>query len=72
MLSLTSSGLVFVLMGKQAQELESLIGQQHFVFKTYHPAYATRTGTDWDCDDVFNKVNEILLQNNGEDLQIKW
>ena len=72
MLSVTSSGLIFILMGKQAHELESLIGQQHYVFKTYHPAYAIRTGTEWDCENVFNKANEILLKNNGEDFQIKW
>lgn len=72
MLSLTSSGLVFILMGKTAQEFESLIGPQHYVFKTHHPAYATRTGSQWDCQDVFNKTNDILLKNNGESFQIDW
>lgn len=72
MLSLTSSGLVFILMGKTAQEFESIIGPQHYVFKTYHPAYAIHTGTQWDCQDVFNRVNVVLKQNNGESFQINW
>ena len=72
MLSLTSSGLVFILMGKQAQELEPVIGASHHILKTHHPAYAARTGTDWDCENVFNKTNEILKQSNGEEFQIRW
>lgn len=71
-LSLTSSGLVFILMGKQAQELESLIGKHHYVFQTYHPVYAVYNKTEWDCMDVFRKTNEILKKNNGEKFQITW
>lgn len=72
MLSLTSSGLVFILMGKQAQEFEGMIGAQHYVFKTHHPAYATYNHVDWECNNVFNEVNRILKQNNGESFQIEW
>lgn len=72
MLSLTSSGLIFILMGKKAEELESLIGSHHYVLKTFHPAYAVRNNTEWECEDVFNKANDILRKNNGQDFTIKW
>jgi len=72
MLSLTHNGLIFILMGKKAEELESLIGPQHYVFKTTHPAYAIKKNISWECEDVFNKTNEILLKNNGPDYRIEW
>lgn len=72
MLSLTSSGLIFVLMGSKAQELESIIGPNHYVLKTSHPASAVYTGGQWDCKDVFNQVNQILERNNGPEFTIKW
>lgn len=72
MLSLTSSGLIFVLLGSKAQELESVIGQNHYILKTSHPASASYTKTTWDCNNVFNEVNKILKNNNGPDFQIIW
>ena len=71
-LNFTNSGLIFVLMGKQAQELEPLIGQQHHIIKTTHPAYASYTKTLWDCNDVFNECNKIITANNGKDFKINW
>lgn len=72
MLSLTNSGLIFILLGAKAQELEPVIGQSHYILKASHPASAAYTKTTWDCNDVFNKANEILTQNNGPQFQITW
>ncbi len=72
MLSLTSSGLIFMLLGSKAQELESLIGQNHYILKASHPASAAYTKTTWDCNDIFNKANEILSKNNGPQYKIQW
>jgi uracil-DNA glycosylase len=72
MLNLTSSGLIFILLGTKAQELESVIGQNHYVLKASHPASAAYTKTTWECNDVFNEVNRILTKNNGSDFQIIW
>lgn len=72
MLNHTNTGLIFVLMGKKAQEFESLISENHYVLKTSHPMSAIYSGTSWDCDDVFNKINQILKQNNGSEYKIKW
>lgn len=72
MLSLTNSGLIFMLLGAKAQELESVIGQNHYILKASHPASAAYTKTVWDCNDIFNKANEILEKNNGPQYKIEW
>lgn len=72
MLNLTNSGLVFILLGKQAQELEQIIGQNHYVLKASHPASAGYSGRDWDCNDVFNKANELIKNMNGFSFCINW
>ena len=71
-LSLTNSGLIFMLLGAKAQELESIIGQNHYILKASHPASAAYTKTTWDCNDIFNKANEILAKNNGPQYKIQW
>lgn len=72
MLSLTNSGLIFCLLGQKAQELESIIGDAHYVLKASHPASAAYKGGVWDSGDLFNKVNEIVKQNNGPQFQVQW
>ena len=61
-----------MLFGAKAQELESIIGQNHYILKASHPASAAYTKTTWDCNDVFNKANEILNKNNGPQFKIDW
>lgn len=72
MLSLTNSGIIFVLLGKQAHELESLISDNHYVLKVSHPASAAYSGGNWDSKDVFNEINKIIEKNNGSEFAIKW
>jgi uracil-DNA glycosylase len=72
MLSLTNSGLIFMLFGAKAQELESVIGPNHYILKATHPASAAYTKTTWDCNDVFNQANDIIEKNNGKPLCISW
>jgi uracil-DNA glycosylase len=71
-LNFTDSGLIFVLMGKQAQELEGLIGEHHHIIKVSHPASAAYTKTVWDCGNMFNEINRIIKGQNGPDFTIKW
>lgn len=73
MLNFTDSGLIFILLGKQAQELESIIGPNHYVLKASHPASAAHNGTYiWDCNDVWNETNRLIEGNNGKEFKIKW
>lgn len=72
MLSLTNSGLIFCLLGQKAQELESSISQSHYILKASHPASAAYSKTDWDCNDLFNEANRIIVANNGPQYKIEW
>jgi len=71
MLNFQQSGLIFVLMGKQAQAYEALIGEHHTILKSTHPAYAAYMKQHkWDCNDIFNKVNHKLIDSKRE--KILW
>ena len=48
--------LVFVLMGRKAEEWAPLLSNMK-IYKVAHPASAAYKGGEWDCKDVFNKVN---------------
>ena len=71
-LNYTDTGLIFVLMGKQAQELESMLGEHHHILKVSHPASAAYTKTTWDCKDVFNEINKIINGQHGPEFKIQW
>lgn len=71
MLNFKQSGLIWVLMGKQAQSFDSIIGEHHLVSTTTHPAFAAYQKLhSWDCGDVFNKVNAQLTDLKKE--RILW
>ena len=73
MLNFTDSGLVFILLGSKAQELESIIGPNHYILKASHPASAAHNGTNiWDCKDVFNEANRLIEKTNGSEFKIIW
>jgi len=72
MINLTNSGVIFILLGKQAQELESMIGPNHYVLKASHPASAAYTKTVWDCNNIFIEANDIIKKNNGPQFTINW
>ena len=72
MINFTDTGLIFVLMGKQAQELEGMIGEHHHIIKVSHPASAAYTKTVWDCGDMFNEINKIINGQNGPEFKIQW
>lgn len=71
-LNFTDTGLIFVLMGKQAQELEGMIGEHHHIIKVSHPASAAYTKTTWDCGNLFNACNTIIEGQNGKEFRIIW
>jgi len=48
-----------ILMGKKAEAWETMLNNQK-IYKVTHPASAAYRGGEWDCNDVFNKVNQEL------------
>ena len=72
-LNTTQGSMIFVLMGKKAHEFSVLLDEdRHTIFKVSHPASAAYSKSVWDCQDVFNKVNETITQMNGPEFTINW
>jgi uracil-DNA glycosylase len=70
-LNFGSSGLVFILLGQKAYELEPYIADHHYILKASHPASAGYSNSVWDCKDVFNQANELIKQQDGTKI-IRW
>lgn len=70
--------IVFILMGKKAQDTGELIYDKsdkpetgHYKLEVSHPASASYNKlSEWDCKDVFNETNKILIKNDRT--TIKW
>lgn len=60
-------GLPILLLGEKAWKSEQYINpMQHYIIKTSHPASIAYSGKeDWDNDNCWKKIDEILWQNNG-------
>ena len=52
---------IFILMGKKAEAWQTLLPNCK-ILKCSHPASAAYRGGEWDCNDVFNKTNTILIK----------
>ena len=52
---------IFILMGKKAEAWQTLLPNCK-ILKCPHPASAAYRGGEWDCNDVFNKVNTMLIK----------
>ena len=63
-------GIVFILLGKVAQQFEDVITEDNLILKASHPASAGYNKVIWNCEDVFNKTNEYLKQ-RGKTI-IQW
>lgn len=69
-LTWNNSGLVYVYMGKQAQEWADCVNDNNHKFYTTHPASAGYNNTSWDSKNVFNEINTILKKMYNE--EITW
>ncbi len=66
-----TSGLIFVFLGKKAQELEDLIGSNHHKLFASHPASAAYNNqAEWNCNNIWNEINTILDGSNRD--RIIW
>ena len=69
-LSKCSAGIVYVLMGSQAQSLEPYINtRMNHIIRIRHPSYYARTKTRMPSD-TWKEVNQILIGQNG--YGIEW
>jgi uracil DNA glycosylase len=60
-LTVNHPGIVYVFLGKKAQEWADLIPDNNFKLMASHPASAAYLNLDtWECNDIFNKTSEIV------------
>lgn len=64
-----NSGLVYVFMGRKAEEWAESIPDSHYKIFVSHPASAAHNKQErWDCKDMFNQVSKLVKQNYGVDI----
>ena len=56
-LNINKSELVYVYMGKKAEEWSSMTDDTNIKYFVKHPASAAYSGSKWDSKDLFNKIN---------------
>ena len=68
-LSLTYTGIIYVLFGKEAQSFTQFIGKNNHILKVNHPAYYARTNTKMPHQ-LFLDISNIIK--NTYDEPIEW
>jgi len=61
-------GLIYVYMGKKAEEWSELTNNNNYKFSVKHPASAAYNGSKWDSNDIFNKISKLVEKNNGQEI----
>lgn len=63
--------LIYVFLGKQAQAYADLVPSNNYKYFRSHPASAAyMKQSKWDCDDIWNKINKSLEEQNKP--KIEW
>jgi uracil-DNA glycosylase len=63
-------GLVYIYMGKKAEEWSDCVNDNNYKFFVTHPASASYNNlSEWDSKDVFVKTKEILKKNYNFDIE---
>lgn len=71
-LSKHKAGIVYVLLGSEAQSLKDCIDKRHnYVLMDKHPAYYARMKTSMPSG-IWRSVNDIIRSINGKEEEIKW
>jgi uracil-DNA glycosylase len=62
-------GLIYVFMGKKAQEWAESIPENNFKINTSHPAFAAHQDAErWDSGDMFNQVSKLVKSHYKEEI----
>jgi uracil-DNA glycosylase len=69
---LAYTGIPIVFIGKDAQRYRKYVTPltHGYIFEVEHPAYAARTEAIWETEGVFSKINTLIRQSNG--FEINW
>lgn len=71
-LSRHKTGIVYVLLGSEAQALKPYIDNRYnYILMDKHPAYYARINASMPCG-IWKSVNDIIRSINGKEEEIKW
>ena len=59
-----------IFLGKEAASIEKYVDPFTWIFKVSHPASAAYSGTEWNPEGVFKKVQNIIYDMNAH--QVNW
>ena len=69
-LTWNNNGLVYIYMGKKAEEWSDAVNDNNYKLFTSHPASASYNNlAEWNSDNVFVKTAEILKKNYKFDIE---
>jgi uracil-DNA glycosylase len=70
-LTWNNNGLVYIYMGKKAEEWSDSVNDNNYKFYVTHPAAASYNHyLEWDCKNVFQQTSDILKKNYN--FEIEW
>lgn len=61
--------VIYVFLGKKAQEYADMVPGNNLKLMVSHPASAAYEKKPWDCGDMWNKINSHLEKSNQEKIQ---
>jgi uracil-DNA glycosylase len=65
-----NNGLVYIYMGKKAEEWSDSVNDNNYKFFVTHPASASYNNMPyWDCKNVFQQASDILKKNYNFDIE---
>ena len=68
-ITINHPGLIYVFMGKKAQEWADYIPENNYKVFTTHPASAAYKNLEsWDCNDMFNEVSKLVKKQFNENI----
>jgi uracil-DNA glycosylase len=73
-LSRDNSGIIYILLGRDAKAYKTLINaKSNHILTASHPSSINFSGLkQWDSEGVFLKTNELLEASNGPEAKILW
>lgn len=71
-LSNNKTGIIFILLGKEARYYRKFISENsHYVFEYHLPEHDIKRNADWNCP-LFKRVNDLIKSINGKESMITW
>ena len=62
-----------IILGKEAEYIKRWVFEMtHPIFILTHPSFAARTGTEWETNGNFQRVNKYIQDNKGRENIINW